>query len=158
MGYHPEELRIGGQSSLTSSITSCVFLRTMVPSFVCQWSRVFLLAIVAVESFQLHVGNTRWSPLSANKECWQRFPPPPPRRKIVLKAFNSPSSAATDAVTSKPLPPAISVEGLTCTHDGGGTYQLQDVSYVLPRGGKVGLVGRNGCGKVSLSALSLSLF
>jgi ATP-binding cassette subfamily F protein uup len=45
------------------------------------------------------------------------------------------------------LPPAISMEGLTCTHDGGATYQLDDVSYVLARGGKFGLVGKNGCGK-----------
>jgi ATP-binding cassette subfamily F protein uup len=52
--------------------------------------------------------------------------------------------------TSQPLPPAISVDGVTCSHDGGSTYQLKDVSYVLPRGGKIGLVGRNGCGKSTL--------
>lgn len=45
-------------------------------------------------------------------------------------------------------PPAISIEGLSCSHDGGNVYQLKDVSYVLPRGAKVGLTGRNGCGKV----------
>lgn len=48
------------------------------------------------------------------------------------------------------MPPAIAVEGLTCSHDGGSNYQLDDVSYVLPRGGKIGLVGRNGCGKSTL--------
>jgi ABC-type transport system involved in cytochrome bd biosynthesis fused ATPase/permease subunit len=53
------------------------------------------------------------------------------------------SSRATGAT---PLPPAIKVDGLTCSHDGGSTYQLNDVSYVLPRGGRIGLVGRNGCG------------
>lgn len=47
-------------------------------------------------------------------------------------------------------PPAISVENLSCSHDGGAVYQLNDVSYVLPRGQKVGLVGRNGCGKSTL--------
>jgi ATP-binding cassette subfamily F protein uup len=51
---------------------------------------------------------------------------------------------------SQPLPPAISVDSVTCSHDGGSTYQLNDVSYVLPRGGKIGLVGRNGCGKSTL--------
>jgi ABC transport system ATP-binding/permease protein len=45
------------------------------------------------------------------------------------------------------LPPAISIENLSCSHDGGENYQLQEVSYVLPRGSKQGLVGRNGCGK-----------
>ena len=48
------------------------------------------------------------------------------------------------------LPPAISIESLSCSHNGGETYQLQDVSYVLPRGSKQGLVGRNGCGKSTL--------
>lgn len=48
------------------------------------------------------------------------------------------------------LPPALLLEGLTCSHDGGNVYQLNDVSYVLPRQAKVGLVGRNGCGKSTL--------
>ena len=28
------------------------------------------------------------------------------------------------------LPPLISLEGLTCSHDGGNIYQLKDVNYV----------------------------
>ena len=48
------------------------------------------------------------------------------------------------------LPPALTLDGLTCSHDGGQIYQLNDVSYVLPRTAKVGLVGRNGCGKSTL--------
>ena len=35
---------------------------------------------------------------------------------------------------------AISIENLSCSHDGGVNYQLNDVSYVLPKGGKIGLV------------------
>lgn len=49
-----------------------------------------------------------------------------------------------------PLAPALFLEGLTCSHDGGTVYQLNDVSYILPRTGKIGLVGRNGCGKSTL--------
>jgi ATP-binding cassette subfamily F protein uup len=52
--------------------------------------------------------------------------------------------------TSPGLPPALSLNGLTCSHDGGTVFQLRDVSYVLPRTAKVGLVGRNGCGKSTL--------
>ena len=48
------------------------------------------------------------------------------------------------------LPPALTLDGLTCSHDGGTVFQLKDVSYVLPRTAKVGLVGRNGCGKSTL--------
>lgn len=36
--------------------------------------------------------------------------------------------------------------GVSCTHNGGETWQLQDVSYVLQRGAKAALVGRNGTG------------
>jgi ATP-binding cassette subfamily F protein uup len=39
------------------------------------------------------------------------------------------------------------VENLSCTHNGGETYQLQGVSYNLQRGRKVALIGRNGTGK-----------
>eukprot|EP01082_Thalassiosira_pseudonana_P001780 g671.t1 g671 contig10:503412-506258(-) len=55
-------------------------------------------------------------------------------------------SAVTEEV-SLSGPPAISARDLTCTFDGGETYQLDSASYVLPRGARVGLVGRNGCGK-----------
>lgn len=48
------------------------------------------------------------------------------------------------------LPPALLMEGLTCSHDSGTVYQLKDVSYILPRTRKIGLVGRNGCGKSTL--------
>jgi ABC-type bacteriocin/lantibiotic exporter with double-glycine peptidase domain len=55
---------------------------------------------------------------------------------------------STDEVEEKTsttaLPPAISLDGLTCSHDGGTVYQLRDVSYNLPRTARVGLVGRNG--------------
>lgn len=67
---------------------------------------------------------------------------PPPRFYLP-----SPLNAAPDSTSI--LPPAISIEGLSCTHDGGGTYQLREVDYVLPRGAKVSLIGRNGSGKSS---------
>jgi ATP-binding cassette subfamily F protein uup len=54
------------------------------------------------------------------------------------------------SLNSPGLPPALFLEGLTCSHDSGTIYQLRDVSYVLPRTSKVGLVGRNGCGKSTL--------
>jgi ATP-binding cassette subfamily F protein uup len=73
-----------------------------------------------------------------------------------LSISNSPSALSYRQVplfagseSSSLLPPAISIEGLSCTHDGGGTYQLKDVDYVLARGAKVSLIGRNGSGKSS---------
>jgi ATP-binding cassette subfamily F protein uup len=43
-------------------------------------------------------------------------------------------------------------------HDGGTVVQLKDMSYVLPRTTKVGLVGRNGCGKSTLMKLLASVY
>jgi ATP-binding cassette subfamily F protein uup len=50
----------------------------------------------------------------------------------------------------QPSPPALVIQDLSCTHNGGETWQLKDVSYVLPRGAKAALVGRNGTGKSTL--------
>jgi ATP-binding cassette subfamily F protein uup len=66
------------------------------------------------------------------------------------KNKNSNDDDDKEQLSSPGLPPALSLDGLTCSHDGGTIYQLKDVSYVLPRTAKVGLVGRNGCGKSTL--------
>ncbi|CAJ1955279.1 unnamed protein product [Cylindrotheca closterium] len=68
----------------------------------------------------------------------------PASRIAQNKAYTTALSA-----TSSLLPPAISIEDLSCTHNGGETWQLKDVSYVLPRGAKTALIGRNGAGKSS---------
>jgi ATP-binding cassette subfamily F protein uup len=68
------------------------------------------------------------------------------------RLFSSTASGAAGTTTSSGsgiLPPTISVENLSCTHNGGETWQLQEVNYVLARGAKVALIGRNGCGKSS---------
>ncbi|KAG7343104.1 ABC transporter ATPase [Nitzschia inconspicua] len=57
------------------------------------------------------------------------------------------SSSSTTAQSSSSSPPVLTVENLSCTHNGGETYQLKDVSYNLHRGRKVALIGRNGTGK-----------
>jgi len=41
----------------------------------------------------------------------------------------------------------LTVEGLSCTHNGGETWQLRDVDFNLQRGAKAALIGRNGTGK-----------
>ena len=57
------------------------------------------------------------------------------------------SSSASSSSSAAAAPPVLTVENLSCTHDGGDTYQLQDVCYNLQRGKKVALIGRNGTGK-----------
>ena len=63
-------------------------------------------------------------------------------KKNNIALYSTLSSDASTSARGTPLPPAIAVEGLSCSHDGGSIYQLKDVAYVLPRGGKIGLVGR----------------
>jgi ABC transport system ATP-binding/permease protein len=72
-----------------------------------------------------------------------------------LEAVSSSSSSSSSGSTAsqqlqQPLPPAISLQDVSCTHNGGETWQLKDVSYVLPRGARAALVGRNGSGKSTL--------
>ena len=61
-----------------------------------------------------------------------------------VQLFSSVASAADTGTTGVAGPPAIILDGLTCTHDGGTKYQLDKVSYNLPRGKRIGLVGKNG--------------
>ena len=67
--------------------------------------------------------------------------------KLSAVAAESSSSSINEQLLSPSGPPAITARDLTCTFDGGTTYQLQAANYNLPRGRRVGLVGRNGCGK-----------
>ena len=47
-------------------------------------------------------------------------------------------------------PAVLQLQELTCSHDGGTTFQLEKVSHVIPGQAKIGLLGRNGCGKSTL--------
>lgn len=69
--------------------------------------------------------------------------------RLFSSTASSPASASTTP-SSIAGPPAIILDGLTCSHDGGNTYQLDGVAYNIPRGSKIGLVGKNGCGKSTL--------
>ena len=68
-----------------------------------------------------------------------------PRRCVRL--FAVASTDGPSSTSSSTAPPVLSVEGLSCTHNGGETWQLQDVDFNLQRGAKAALIGRNGTGK-----------
>jgi ATP-binding cassette subfamily F protein uup len=65
-------------------------------------------------------------------------------------SFQLPVSLSRRLTLLEAAPPVLSLDRLTCSHDGGNTFQVNDVSYHLPRGAKVCLVGRNGAGKSTL--------
>jgi len=67
-----------------------------------------------------------------------------------LQSSKGSTSVSYPTQQSTAQPPALVLNDLTCSHDGGMTYQLDKVSYILPRFAKVGLVGRNGYGKSTL--------
>lgn len=69
---------------------------------------------------------------------------------ILQAVTDSSSSSTTDSMLSSALPPAISVDTLSCTHNGGETWQVKDVSFVLAQGAKAALIGINGSGKSTL--------
>eukprot|EP00536_Pseudo-nitzschia_multiseries_P013663 jgi/Psemu1/320503/estExt_fgenesh1_pm.C_5980006 len=58
--------------------------------------------------------------------------------------MNGASSGSSSSSTAAPV---LTVEGLSCTHNGGETWQLRDVDFNLQRGAKAALIGRNGTGK-----------
>ena len=73
------------------------------------------------------------------------------RRILPPRHHSSRTLPTTRLKMAAPLePPAVTLEQVSCTHDGGDTWQLEEANYVLPRRGKVALVGRNGAGKSSL--------
>eukprot|EP00586_Coscinodiscus_wailesii_P012917 CAMPEP_0172497516 /NCGR_PEP_ID=MMETSP1066-20121228/101092_1 /TAXON_ID=671091 /ORGANISM="Coscinodiscus wailesii, Strain CCMP2513" /LENGTH=740 /DNA_ID=CAMNT_0013270341 /DNA_START=66 /DNA_END=2289 /DNA_ORIENTATION=+ len=70
---------------------------------------------------------------------------------IAVPSSSSSTQTSSSANTAGSLgPPALTISSLSCTHDGGQTYQLESACYILPRYRKIGLVGRNGCGKSTL--------
>eukprot|EP00571_Detonula_confervacea_P016763 CAMPEP_0172297508 /NCGR_PEP_ID=MMETSP1058-20130122/497_1 /TAXON_ID=83371 /ORGANISM="Detonula confervacea, Strain CCMP 353" /LENGTH=747 /DNA_ID=CAMNT_0013006667 /DNA_START=21 /DNA_END=2264 /DNA_ORIENTATION=+ len=70
-----------------------------------------------------------------------------PTTRVTLSKLKSTVADVIEEAPTISGPPAITARDLTCTFDGGDNYQLNSANYILPRGGRVGLVGRNGCGK-----------
>lgn len=62
-------------------------------------------------------------------------------------AISTDGTSTRNAISSAPV---LSVENLSCTHNGGETYQLRNVDFNLQRGAKAALIGRNGTGKSTL--------
>mmetsp|Transcript_12584 Transcript_12584/g.29471 ORF Transcript_12584/g.29471 Transcript_12584/m.29471 type:complete len:798 (-) Transcript_12584:26-2419(-) len=68
-------------------------------------------------------------------------------RRTELFAVTSTDGSSSSSSSSSASAPVLTVEGLSCTHNGGETWQLRDVDYNLQRGAKAALIGRNGTGK-----------
>jgi ATP-binding cassette subfamily F protein uup len=66
---------------------------------------------------------------------------------VAAEGSRSSTNEQQQELLSTSGPPAMTARDLTCTFDGGNTFQLRAANYNLPRGRRVGLVGRNGCGK-----------
>lgn len=64
-------------------------------------------------------------------------------RLFAVTTTDGPSSTSSSSTAA----PVLTVEGLSCTHNGGETWQLRDVDFNLQRGAKAALIGRNGTGK-----------
>jgi ATP-binding cassette subfamily F protein uup len=67
-----------------------------------------------------------------------------PCARLFAVTTDGPSSTSSSSSTAAPV---LTVESLSCTHNGGETWQLRDVDFNLQRGAKAALIGRNGTGK-----------
>jgi ATPase subunit of ABC transporter with duplicated ATPase domains len=80
-----------------------------------------------------------------------RTKPTQGRYKLIIPqavADSKVDAAATGS--SSLLPPAISIDNLSCTHNGGETWQFKEASFVIQQGAKAALIGINGSGKSTL--------
>ena len=84
----------------------------------------------------------------------------PQLRRLVARARSQPPRAMTaaEAAPSQDAP-TLEVRGLRMAYavDGQSLRAVDDVSFVLPRGGSLGVVGESGCGKSSLGAALLQV-
>ncbi len=64
----------------------------------------------------------------------------------------------TGGTAEPPADAAIEVRGLSFTYPGTGTPVLEDVSFTLPSGGTLGVVGRTGSGKTTLVEILMRLY
>ena len=62
-------------------------------------------------------------------------------------------SPAAMAETPRPDAPAVEFRHVTLTYPGASSPSLEDVSFAVPRGGTVGIIGGTGSGKSSLARL-----
>jgi len=59
-----------------------------------------------------------------------------------LFAVTAADGSSSTSSSSSAAAPVLTVEGLSCTHNGGETWQLKDVDLNLQRGSKAALIGR----------------
>jgi hypothetical protein len=117
------------------TIKTCFFQNISMPWIRQRWFLV-LTAITCVEAFVTPGGSDRFNRSQRSSEY---------RKKITTWLLR----AALE-------PPAITVDGLSCSHDGGDTWQLKDVSYVLPRGASTLILEKVGFGGVAIATNDLS--
>ena len=59
-----------------------------------------------------------------------------------LFSVTAADGSSSTSSSSSAAAPVLTVEGLSCTHNGGETWQLKDVDLNLQRGSKAALIGR----------------
>jgi ABC-type multidrug transport system fused ATPase/permease subunit len=67
----------------------------------------------------------------------------------------APSTDSPGELRPGAVPPAIEVRGLTVRYEPGAAPALEDVSFTVPAGGRVAIVGPSGAGKTSIAAALL---
>ena len=76
----------------------------------------------------------------------------------VLDAADRATGAAATVVNEATLEPSVDFEDITFTYEQGDRPALQDVSFTVPAGSTLGIVGPSGAGKTTVTNLLLRFF
>jgi ABC transport system ATP-binding/permease protein len=138
IGEDSHRLPIGAHNEFSSDIPACrSVVRTNQRRLLVHPLILLLVAPswLTASGFSLRssrASDCRWHPELRHSRLW---------------AETSSEVIADVSTTGEPV---LTVQDLTCSHDGGTVYQLNHVNLVLQKGRKLALVGKNGCGKSTL--------
>jgi subfamily B ATP-binding cassette protein HlyB/CyaB len=111
-------------------------------------------------AFRIIAGNVT-TPLMRLAQCWQNFQEVALSVERLGDVLNSPAEQAAEQATNIPMPQIrgkVQYDSITFTYVPGQQPQLKNVSFEIPAGSFVGVVGKSGSGKSTVLKLLPRLY